>query len=145
MIARIGPFPAKTPPGTAVAQLSSVRTKLADVGLVTAPLLALLVAACGGASGEAVGRTGGALSSGTIYNFGTLANPGSCMDARGGGTGDGTQIQEWACNGTVAQAYEVVDAGSGSVNLVNPNSNKCIDIASSGTANGTQVRLWDCN
>jgi hypothetical protein len=81
----------------------------------------------------------------TTYNFGALAHPGSCMDARSAGTSDGTQIQEWQCNGTVAQSFATLGQGGNVVTLYNPNANKCVDVADSGTANGTQIRLWDCN
>jgi hypothetical protein len=81
----------------------------------------------------------------TTYNFGTLADPGSCMDARAAGTADGTQIQEWGCNGTVAQSFATLGQGGNVVTLYNPNANKCVDVANSGTADGTQIRLWDCN
>ena len=89
------------------------------------------------------GGSGGYVA--TTYNFGTLANPGSCMDARSAGTSDGTQIQEWVCNGTVAQAYATLGQGGNVVTLYNPHANKCVDVADSGTADGTQIRLWDCN
>ncbi len=91
------------------------------------------------------GGSGGGSSTATTYNFGTLADPGSCMDAQGGGTGDGTQIQEYQCNGTPAQAYATLGVGGGDVELYNPNSNKCVDVSGSGTADGTKVQLWDCN
>ena len=81
----------------------------------------------------------------TTYNFGTLADPGSCMDALGAGTADGTQIQEWQCNGSVAQSFATLGQGGNVVTLYNPNANKCVDVANSGTADGTQIRLWDCN
>ena len=74
---------------------------------------ALLTAGCGSsAPSEDVGHTTQGVASGDIYNFGAIAHPGSCMDAQGGGTGDGTQIQEWTCNGTGAQSYELEDAGT---------------------------------
>jgi hypothetical protein len=105
----------------------------------------LVGAACSASNGESIGHSQTAVSDGTIYNFGALANPGSCLDAFGAGTSDGTQIDEWVCNGTGAQSFAVADAGNGAVTLTNPNANKCLDIAGAGTANGTQVRLWDCN
>jgi hypothetical protein len=101
--------------------------------------------ACGSPSGESLAQSGAAVSTGTIYNFGALAHPGSCLDASGAGTSDGTQIQEWQCNGGGAQAYAVEDAGNGAVKLVNTNANKCVDVNAQGTANGTKVQLWDCN
>ena len=108
--------------------------------------LTLLAAACGSGPSESVGSTGQkVVASGDIYNFGALANPGSCMDAQGGGTGDGTQIQEWPCNGTGAQSYELLDDGSGGFTIHNTQANKCVDVQGAGTANGTKVQLWDCN
>ena len=108
-------------------------------------MAALVVVACSASSGENVGESGNAVTNGTIYNFGALAHPGSCLDAFAAGTTDGTQIEEYQCNGTGAQSFAVVAAANGAVNLLNTNANKCVDIAASGTANGTQVRLWDCN
>ena len=73
-------------------------------------------------------NSGQAVSAGQIFNFGALAHPGSCMDARGAGTADGTQIQEWDCNGTGAQSFELEDAGGGAFAIVNTNANKCVDV-----------------
>jgi len=109
--------------------------------------LALAVTAgCSAQSGgDLVGHSSEAISVGSVYNFGTLAKPGSCMDAQGAGTGDGTQIQEWACNGTGAQSFSVQAAGGGAYYLVNTNANKCVDVQARGTANGTKIQLYDCN
>lgn len=100
-----------------------------------------------GSSNESIGRSGSSVSvsAGAVYNFGALAHPGSCLDARSAGTSDGTQIQEWSCNGTGAQAYVLRDAGNGGFTLVNESANKCVDVSGSGTADGTKVQLWDCN
>lgn len=96
---------------------------------------------------RAGGSTVEAVTLGDLYNFGTLAGPGSCMDAQGGGTTDGTQIQEWTCNGTGAQSYELQDDGDGdgAFYIVNPQANKCVDVSGAGTANGTKIQLYDCN
>ena len=72
--------------------------------------------ACGATPGENVGRSNQAVTSGDIYNFGTLASPGSCLDADGAGTADGTQIQEWQCNGTAAQSFSPVFCLTGGTN-----------------------------
>ena len=37
----------------------------------------------------------------------TLVDLASCMDARGAATTDGTRIEEWSCNGSSAQVFEV--------------------------------------
>ena len=47
--------------------------------------LAVGAAGCGAAPAEKVLRSGQAVSAGDIYNFGTLAHPGACLDALAGG------------------------------------------------------------
>jgi hypothetical protein len=117
-----------------------MRTHIVPLGV-----FALVVAACTSSSGDAVDQAAEAVSAGQIFNFGTLAHPGSCMDAEGSGTGDGTQIQEFACNGTGAQSFELVAAAGGAFAIVNTNANKCVDVQARGTANGTKIQLFDCN
>ncbi len=102
-------------------------------------------AACSASGGDVVGKSSEPITAGTVYNFGTLANPGACMDAQGAGTGDGTQIQEYWCNGSAAQSFSVQSAGNGAYYLVNTNANKCVDVQARGTANGTKIQLYDCN
>ncbi len=79
------------------------------------------------------------------YTFRPQSASSSCMDARYGDTGDGTQIQEYACNGTGSQVFAEQDNGDGTVSLYNPQSKKCVDIAGAQTANGTKVQLYTCN
>jgi chitinase len=67
------------------------------------------------------------------------------MDAQGGGTSDGTQIQEWPCNGTGSQSFELESDGSGGFYILNTQANKCVDVQGAGTANGTKIQLYDCN
>jgi hypothetical protein len=105
----------------------------------------LVTFGCSASPGDDARQTSQAVSAGQIFNFGTLVNPGSCMDAQGAGTTDGTQIQEWVCNGTGAQSFALQDAGNGAFNVVNTNAGKCVDISGAGTADGTKVQLWDCN
>ena len=109
-------------------------------------LAVLVIAGCSAQSGgDVVGQSSQSISSGDVYNFGTLANPGACMDAQGAGTADGTQIQEWSCNGTGAQSFAVQAAANGAYNLVNTNANKCVNVQGAGTADGTKIQLYDCN
>jgi beta-glucanase (GH16 family) len=104
-----------------------------------------LAAACGAPPGDDAQSTSARVTAGDIFNFGTLAHPGSCMDAEAGGTADGTQLQEWDCNGTGAQSYTLLDAGGGAFNIINTQANKCVDVEARGTANGTKIQLFDCN
>src|ERR1700739_4526290 len=105
---------------------------------------ASLLAGCGAAPSDPVGNSAEGVASG-VYTLGTLAHPGSCMDAQSGGTADGTQIQEWTCNGTGAQSFELQDAGNGHFHIRNPPANKCVDVQGAGTADGTKIQLYDCN
>src|SRR5215469_14727730 len=99
--------------------------------------IALLCAAgCSAAPSEDAVASHEALATAT-YNFGTLVSPGKCLDISGGGTADGTNVQEWTCNGTGAQAWTLEDLGNGAARLVNPQSGKCLDVSGAGTANGT--------
>jgi hypothetical protein len=72
-------------------------------------------------------------------------SPAKCLDISGGGSADGTNVQEWTCNGTGAQKWSVEDIGGGSARLVNPQSGKCLDVSGAGTADGTNIQLWTCN
>jgi hypothetical protein len=79
-----------------------------------------------------------------VYNLGTLASPGKCLDVAGNGSANGTNIHSWTCNGSIAQSFRV-EPFANAYRVVNTGSNKCVDVSASGTANGTNVQLWDCN
>jgi hypothetical protein len=85
------------------------------------------------------------LDAGSTYVIHARAHGGSCMDVRASGTANGTQIQEWTCNGTGAQSFRLEDAGNGAFYVVDTNANKCVDVQGRGTANGTKIQLYDCN
>ncbi len=72
-------------------------------------------------------------------------NAAKCLDISGAGSADGTKIQQWTCNGTGAQTFQMKDIGGGAFNLVNPNSGKCVDVSGAKTADGTKIQLWTCN
>jgi hypothetical protein len=65
---------------------------------------------------------------------------GLCLDVRGANSANYTPVQVYNCNGTSAQQWTVVEAGSTLHAL-----GKCLDINAGGTANGTPVDLYDCN
>jgi alpha-glucosidase len=81
----------------------------------------------------------------TPYSFGTGVNPSSCMDISGGAAAAGTQVDEYSCNQTAAQAFVIEDAGAGAMYLYNSNSMKCVEVAGGGNADGTQIEIDDCN
>jgi hypothetical protein len=65
---------------------------------------------------------------------------GLCVDVRGASTAEFTPVQVYTCNGTDAQQWTVVEAGSTLQAL-----GMCMDINSGGTADGTTVDLYTCN
>jgi hypothetical protein len=65
---------------------------------------------------------------------------GLCVDDRGAVTTNFNPIQVYTCNGTPAQQWTVVQAGS-TLHVLG----KCMDINGGGTADGTTVDLYDCN
>ena len=70
----------------------------------------------------------------------TLAYNGLSLDVRGANTANFTPVQVYTCNGTNAQQWSFVQAGTTLHAL-----GKCLDINGGGTANGTTVDLYDCN
>jgi hypothetical protein len=65
---------------------------------------------------------------------------GLCVDVRGANTANSTPVQVYTCDGTNAQQWTVVEAGSTLQAL-----GKCMDINGAGTADGTTVDLYSCN
>ena len=70
---------------------------------------------------------------------------GKCLDVTGGGSADGTSIEQWWCNGGANQSFRLDALAGGLVRLVDQNTQKCIDVNGSGTADGTKIQLWTCN
>jgi hypothetical protein len=65
---------------------------------------------------------------------------GLCVDVRSANPANFTPVQVYTCNGTNAQQWTVVQAGSTLHAL-----GSCMDINGGGTANGTTVDLYTCN
>ncbi len=82
------------------------------------------------------GGGGGTTGSGSqITGYGGL-----CLDDRSGSTADYNPIQIYTCNGTTAQQWTFVQAGT-TLHVLG----KCLDVYAAGTADGTPVDLYDCN
>jgi len=80
------------------------------------------------------GTTGGS-GTGPITGYNGL-----CLDDRSASTANFNPVQVYTCNGTAAQQWTVVQAGS-TLHVLG----KCLDINGGGTADGTTVDLYDCN
>jgi len=81
------------------------------------------------------GGGGGGSGTGPVTGYNGL-----CLDVRGANSANFTPVQVYTCNGTNAQQWTVVQAGSTLHAL-----GKCLDINGGGTADGTTVDLYDCN
>jgi hypothetical protein len=79
--------------------------------------------------------SGGTGTTGAVTGY-----EGLCLDVRSASSADYTPVQVYTCNGTSAQQWTVVAAGSTLHAL-----GKCLDIDAAGTADGTLVDLYDCN
>ncbi|MGH3252722.1 MAG: ricin-type beta-trefoil lectin domain protein [Trebonia sp.] len=78
---------------------------------------------------------GGGTGTGPITGY-----DGQCVDVRGASSANFTPVQVYTCNGTSAQQWTVVQAGSTLRAF-----GKCMDINAGGTADGTTVDLYECN
>ncbi|MDI5964359.1 ricin-type beta-trefoil lectin domain protein [Streptomyces sp. SL13] len=65
---------------------------------------------------------------------------GLCLDDRSGSTADYNPVQVYTCNGSTAQQWSFVQAGT-TLHVLG----KCLDVSGAGTADGTLVDLYDCN
>ncbi|MCL2554336.1 MAG: ricin-type beta-trefoil lectin domain protein [Actinomycetia bacterium] len=110
---------------------------------------------CGCTSPSGATTSGGTMSVGYVAAYSTSGgggNPppgngaaitgygGLCLDDRSSSTANYNPIQVYTCNGTGAQQWTVVEAGS-TLHVLG----KCLDVYAAGTANGTAVDLYDCN
>ncbi|MCC8537021.1 ricin-type beta-trefoil lectin domain protein [Xanthomonas axonopodis pv. poinsettiicola] len=77
----------------------------------------------------------------TLPAFGLIKGMGNkCLDAVGGGSTNGTGIQQYSCNENVQQMWSVV-SGSGYIRGVP--SGLVLDVKDLGTSNGTTLQLWN--
>ena len=70
---------------------------------------------------------------------------GKCVDVAAASVTDGAKIQQYECNGTGAQKFDISDLGQGVYRIVNANSGKAIDVAAASTADGANVHQWSVN
>ncbi|WP_189780178.1 RICIN domain-containing protein, partial [Streptomyces tauricus] len=87
----------------------------------------------------------GQLAAALPTGWATVVNAGSgkCVDARAAGTADGTAVQQYACNSSQAQQWQLRDTGDGRVRVDNrADATKSWDVADVSAADGAAVQLW---
>ena len=77
----------------------------------------------------------------TIVN----AYSGKCVDVNAASKSAGAVVQQYACNGTGAQSFQVIDEGSGWFKLLNTNSGLAVDVIGASVANGTHIQQYTDN
>ena len=97
----------------------------------------------GGTGGTSGGSGGATVNTGTWYNI-VNQNSGSCVDAAGWGTANGTIVQQWTCGGQQTnQEWQFQSRGNGAYSIVNRNApSEVWDVTNRGTTNGRPIQLW---
>jgi len=86
----------------------------------------------------------GQIQSGAAY---TIVNQlsGNALDDTGASMANGTQMQQWACNGQPQQNWVLTGVGGGYYRIINQLSGKALDDTNASTANGTIMQQWTPN
>lgn len=128
-----------TAPGDDIFAFAKGNAPLVANGRVYVPSLSGAVSVFGQRSGPTPAVTE------SIYQIRTGTAAERCVDVSASGTADGTNIQQYTCNGTNAQRFRLVNVVNDIYEIRNVISNKCVDVSNAGTAAGTNVQLMTCN
>lgn len=71
-----------------------------------------------------------------------MKNSGKAIDVSGGGTANGTNVQQYNDNGSDAQRWVIKDAGDGYYYIISKCSNKALDIDSGTMDDYRNVQVW---
>jgi type 1 glutamine amidotransferase len=70
-------------------------------------------------------------------------NSGKCVDARAAGTVSGTAIQQYTCNGSLAQQYQFAPTTGAFVRINNHgNAAQALDVTNVSTADNAPIQTW---
>lgn len=72
-------------------------------------------------------------------------NSNLCLDLPNSSTAQGTQLQQYTCNGTGAQQFDILYVGNSRYEVRNVTSGQCVDLYSGWTVNSTAVQQYGCN
>ncbi len=68
-----------------------------------------------------------------------------CVDVPNSSTAQNTQLQQYTCNGTGAQQFDVLYVGNSRYEIRSVTSGQCVDLFSGWTVNMTAVQQYGCN
>lgn len=70
---------------------------------------------------------------------------GLCVDVEGGSSEDAALVQQYACNGSAAQRWDLRNVADNVYELVSKASGKCLDVQGGSNANGAGIQQYTCN
>lgn len=79
------------------------------------------------------------------YTLISALNNSKCLDVSGAGTTNGTNIQLWTKNETVAQKFTIYKVSGDWYSIRNLDSAKAIDVQGGNRKSGVNVQLWEWN
>ena len=79
------------------------------------------------------------------YTLRLVADSTKVIDAHGGNSSNGTNIQVYAANNSGAQKYNVTRNGDGSYTFKNAASGKALDVTNGNRSAGANIQFWDSN
>lgn len=65
-----------------------------------------------------------------------------CVDVAAASTQNGARVQQYSCNGTVAQVFHLTSLGGDLFEITNPHSGKALDITDVSTKDGAPLQQW---
>jgi hypothetical protein len=82
----------------------------------------------------------------TVSTVAVSENSGQCLDDTNLSTADGTQYQQYHCEGGYQQMldFKPVAGQADTYTVVNELSGKCLDVSAFSTADGAAVQQWTC-
>ncbi len=75
----------------------------------------------------------------------TAAHSGKCVEVAGAGQHDGANIQQYSCNNSAAQEFDVSEPAAGEYKLLAVVSKKAVDVAASSLADKGNIWQWADN
>jgi len=83
----------------------------------------------------------------TVSTVAVSENSGLCLDDTNLSTADGTQYQQYDCDGGYQQTLDLkpVAGRANTYTVVNELSGKCLDVSGASTADGAAVIQWSCS
>lgn len=93
---------------------------------------------------ELAASNAGTIADGT-YAIHSTVSESAVIDAKSGGTQNGTLVQVYGANGTEAQGWRVSNVGGGYVTIASVKSGKVLDVPSGEARVGQGLQLWEAN